>query len=58
MDQYEEYFEEEEEVEIENEEVVVGVVAPQPVHIPLEVVFCPVAGPPESPLPSALPPTP
>ena len=52
MDQYEEYFEKEEEVEVENEE------APQPMIIPLEVVVGPVAGSPESPSLSPLPPMP
>ena len=59
MDQYEEYFEEEkEEVEVENEEVVVGAVAPHSVSIPLEVVVGPIAGSPESPSPSPSTPTP
>ena len=57
-DQYEEYFEDEEEVEIENEEVVFGVVAPQLVNFPLKVVVGPVAGSPDSPSPSPSPPTP
>ena len=54
MDQYEEYFEDnsDNEVEIEHEEFVVGVVAPQPVNIPLDVVFPSVADNPESPAPS------
>ena len=58
MDHYEKYFEEEEEVKIENEEVVVSVVAPQPVNMPPGVVVGPVAGSPESPLPSPSPPSP
>ena len=59
MDQYEQYFgEEEEEVEFENEEVVVGAVAPQPVKTPMEVVVGPIAGSPESSSLSPLPPTP
>ena len=57
MDQYEKYFEEHQ-VEVGNEEVVVGVVAPQPINIPLEVVVGPVAGSTESPSPSPSPRTP
>ena len=55
MEQYEEYFEENSnnEVEVEHEEVVVGVVAPQPVVIPLEVVVPGVPDNPESPSPAS-----
>ena len=53
MDQYEEYIEEEEEqVEVGNEEVPVGVVAPRPGNTPLDVAVGPIAGSPESPSPS------
>ena len=58
MEQYEVYFEENSDnvVEVEQEEVVVGVVGPQPVNIPLEVVVPGVADNPESPsLPFASP---
>ena len=59
MDQYGEFLEEEEdEVEIGQKEVLAGVVAPQPVNTPLEVVVGRVAGSPESPSPSPLPTTP
>ena len=52
--QYEEFFGEnsDNELEVEHEEVVVGVVAPQPINIPLEVVVPGVADNPESPSPS------
>ena len=52
--QNEEYFEEnsDNEMEVEHEEVVVNVVAPQPINIPLEVVVPGVADNPESPSPS------
>ena len=52
--QYEEYFEEnsDNELEVEHEEVVVNVVVPQPIDIPLEVVVPGVAHNPESPSPS------
>ena len=54
MDQYEKYFEEnsDNEVEVEHEVVVVGVVAPPPVNIPLEVVVPGVVNNPESTSPS------
>ena len=50
MDQYEEHFEENSDNEVENEqeEVVVGVIAPQPVKICLVVVVPGVADNPES----------
>ena len=48
-----EYYEEEE-LEV-GEEVVVGVVAPQPVQIPLEVQVAPLAEWPESPPPAQSP---
>ena len=52
--QYEEYFEEnsDNELEVEHEKVVVNVVAPQSINIPLEVVVPGVADNPESPSPS------
>ena len=52
--QYEEFFEEnsDNEMEVEHEAVVVNVVAPQPINIPLEVVVPGVADNPESPSPS------
>ena len=52
--QYEEYFEEnsDNELQVEHEQVVVNVVAPQPINIPLEVVIPGVADNPESPSPS------
>ena len=55
--QYEEFFEEssDNELEVEHEEVVVGVVAPQPINIPFEVVVPGVADNPESPSPSPPP---
>ena len=58
MDQYEEYFEEvsEDEVEVGQLEDVVGVVAPMPIEIPLEVQVAPPADNSQSPSPS--PPTP
>ena len=54
MDQYEEYFEEmsEGDVEVGHPEEVVGVVAPMPIEIPLEVQVAPPAYNPQSPLPS------
>ena len=57
MEQYEEYFEEnlDNEVEVEHQEVVVGVVAPQPNIIPSEAVVPGVADNPESPSPSPPP---
>ena len=58
LDQYDEYFEEAEEEDIGQEEVVLAVVAPQPVNIPLEMRVGPVAGSPESPSPSPSPSTP
>ena len=59
MDQYEEHFQEnsDNEVKIEHEEVLVGVVASQPTNIPLEVVAG-VADKPESPSPSPPSPSP
>ena len=51
MDQYEEYYEEVSDNEVEPEEEVVGVVAPMPVEIPLEVQVGPVADNPASPSP-------
>ena len=53
MDQYEDYFEEvsDNEVELGQQEAVVGVVVPQPVNVPLEVQVVP-ADKPESPSPS------
>ena len=53
MDQYEDYFEEvsDNEVELGQQEAVVGVVVPQPVNVPLEVQVVP-ADNPESPSPS------
>ena len=58
MDQNKIYFKEnsDNEVEVEHEEVVVGVVAPQPVDNPSEVVVPGVADNQESPSPS--PPSP
>ena len=55
--QYEELFDEnsDNEVEVEHEEFVVRVVAPQPINIPLEVVVPGVADNPESPSPSPPP---
>ena len=57
MEQYEEKFEEnsDNEVEVEHGEVVVGVVAPQPINLPLEVVVSGVADNPEPPSPSPPP---
>ena len=57
MEQYEEYSEEnsDNEVEVEHEEVVLGVVAPQPIHIRLEVVVPGVADKPELLSPSPPP---
>ena len=59
MEQYEEYFEEnsDKEVEVEHEEVVVGVFASQPIIIPVKVVVPGVADNPKSPSrsPSASP---
>ena len=59
MEQYQEHFEEksDNEVAVEHEEVVVGVVAHQPVNIPLEVVVPGVADNPESPSPYPPPPS-
>ena len=53
IQQYEEFFEvnSDNELEVEHEEVVVGVVAPQPINIPSEVVVPGVADNPESPSP-------
>ena len=54
MDQYEEYEEYYEEIsdnEVEPQEEVVGVVAPNPVEVPLEVEVGPVADNPASPSP-------
>ena len=42
-------------MEVEHEEIVVGVVAPQPINIPLKVVVPGVADNPESPSPSPPP---
>ena len=50
-EEYEEYFEEESDNEVEPQEEVVGVVAPMPVEIPLEVQVGPVADNPASPSP-------
>ena len=58
MDQYEEYYEEVSDNEVEPQEEVVGVVAPMPVEIPLEVQVGPVADNPASPLPSPQTPSP
>ena len=51
MDQYEEYFVEESDNEMEPQEEVVGVVEPMPVEIPLEVQVGPIADNPASPSP-------
>ena len=51
QEEYEEYFEEETDNEVEPQEEVVGVVAPMPVEIPLEVQVGPVADNPASPSP-------
>ena len=53
MDQYEEYFKEvsEDEVEVGQQEEVVGVVAPMPIEIPEEVQVAPLAANPQSPSP-------
>ena len=58
MDQFEEYFEEvsEDEVEVGQQEEVLGVVAPMPIGFPSEVQVSPPADNPKSPSPS--PPTP
>ena len=58
MDQYEEYYEEMSDNEVEPQEEVVGVVAPMPVEIPLEVQVGPVADNPASPSPSPQTPSP
>ena len=50
-EEYEEYYEEMSDNEVEPQEEVVGVVAPMPVEIPLEVEVGPVADNPESPSP-------
>ena len=52
MDQYEEHFEEVSDNEVEPQQEVVGVVAPMPVEIPLEVQVGPVVDNPASPSPS------
>ena len=51
MDEYEEYYEEVSDNEVEPQEEVVGVVAPMPVEIPLEVQVGPLADNPASPSP-------
>ena len=51
MDQYEDFFEEVSDNEVEPQEEVVGVVAPMPVEIPLEVQVVPPADNPQSPSP-------
>ena len=58
MDQYEEYYEEISDNEVEQQEEVMGVVAPLPVEIPLEVQVAPPAGNPQSPSPSPQTPSP
>ena len=50
MDQYEEYYEEVSDIEVEPLEEVVGVVAPLPVEIPREVQVVPPEDNPQSPL--------
>ena len=50
-EEYEEYYEEMSDNEVEPQEEVVGVVAPMPVEIPLEVEVGPVADNPASPSP-------
>ena len=58
MDQYEEYYEEIFDNEVEQREEVVGVVAPLPVEILLEVKVAPLADNPKSPSPSPQTPSP
>ena len=49
MDQYEEYYEEISDNEVEQQEEVVGVVASLPMEIPLKVQVAPAADNPQSP---------
>ena len=58
MDQYEEYYEEISDNEVEQQEELVGVVAPLPVEIVLEVQVAPSADNPHSPSPSPQTPSP
>ena len=58
MDQYEEYYEEVSDNEVEPHEEEVGVVAPMPVEIPLKVQVGAVADNPASPSPSPQTPSP
>ena len=58
MDQYEEYFEEVSDNEMEPQEEVVGVVAPLPVEIPLDVQVAPPVDNPQSLSPSPQTPSP
>ena len=58
MDQYEEYYEEISDNELDQQEEVVGVVAPLPMEIPLEVQVAPPADNPQSPSPSPQTPSP
>ena len=58
MDQNEEYYEEISDKEVEQQEEVVGVVAPLPMEIPLEVQVAPLADNPQSLSPSSQTPSP